>query len=296
MKAIDMHSHFWGKKGGLYSRVDLEERASAEKAYGFKPGNLSLDKTDEEMAQDLRKAGVKAIFDFGFTMGMPIEEVKELHDYAAQVRRDYRDVFIGTWITIDPRTGLKGLREVERCFKDLGGGFWGVATNAAGLGIPPSDRAWYPFLDMCMQAKRPFLTCVGYTGWGSGVRGGRGFVLENCHPRYVDEIAARFPDMTIIAARPAWPWTSEIIAVLRHKANVWTELHGWSPKYFADELKLQISHQLQDKVMFGADYPMFTYERLFRDWESLGYSPEVLEKVYYRNAQRLFGELGYKLD
>lgn len=64
------------------------------------------------------------------------------------------------------------------------------------------------------------------------------------------------------------------------------------PKYFTDELKYQIGHQLQDRVLFGADYPMFTYERLFRDWESLGYRQEVLEKVYHQNGRKLLEGLG----
>ena len=121
-------------------------------------------------------------------------------------------------------------------------------------------------------------------------------VIEHCHPRYIDEVAAKFPDLTIIAGRPAWPWQVEMIAVMLHKPNVWNELHGWSPKYFTPELKWDISHRLQDKIMFGADYPLFLYERLFRDWEADKYSPEILEKVFYKNAQRLFEGLGRKID
>ncbi len=105
-------------------------------------------------------------------------------------------------------------------------------------------------------------------------------------------MATKFPDLTIIAGRQAWPWVNEMIAVLLHKANVWNELHGWSPKYFTPELKWEISHWLQDKIMFGADYPLLSYERLFRDWEAEGYSQEILEKIYYKNAQRLFRNLG----
>ncbi len=30
--------------------------------------------------------------------------------------------------------------------------------------------------------------------------------------------------------------------------------------------------------MFGADYPLFTYERLVDDWQALGYDEEVLEQ------------------
>jgi predicted TIM-barrel fold metal-dependent hydrolase len=287
MKVIDLHSHWATAKGYLYKESEI---AAAEDTYRTRV----VYRTKEEMAKDFRDANVKTILDYGFTMQMPIEEVKEYHDEAAQMHREYPDVIIGNWCAIDPKAGLKGLRELERCLMDLS--FIGFTTNAAGLGINCADRAFYPFYELCIEAKAPVLICVGFTAWGAGLPGGRGFILENCHPRYVDEVAAKFPNLTIIAARPAWPWQLEMIAVVLHKPNVWNELHGWSPKYFTPELKWEISHRLQDKIMFGADYPLFTYERLFRDWEAQQYPPGILEKVFYKNAQRLFEGLGRKID
>jgi predicted TIM-barrel fold metal-dependent hydrolase len=101
----------------------------------------------------------------------------------------------------------------------------------------------------------------------------------------VDEVAAKFPKLKVIAGRPAWPWQTEMIAVLLHKGNVWYELHGWSPKYYSPDLKWEISRRLQDKIMFGADYPLFRYERLVKDWEDQGYSREIMEKVFYKNGE-----------
>jgi hypothetical protein len=43
--------------------------------------------------------------------------------------------------------------------------------------------------------------------------------------------------------------------------------------------------------MFGADYPLLRYERLIADWKAEGYSPEVLEKVLYRNAENFLAGL-----
>jgi predicted TIM-barrel fold metal-dependent hydrolase len=40
--------------------------------------------------------------------------------------------------------------------------------------------------------------------------------------------------------------------------------------------------------MFGADYPLFTYERLVADWRALGYGEEIVEKVFHANAEKLF--------
>jgi hypothetical protein len=105
----------------------------------------------------------------------------------------------------------------------------------------------------------------------------------------VDDVAIQFPNLTIIAAHCAWPFHNEMTAVMIHKSNVHNELHGWSPKYFPAELKREINGRLQDRFMFGSDYPWFSYERLVRDWETEGYKSEVLEKVYVTNAQRILG-------
>src|SRR4051812_4436474 len=90
---------------------------------------------------------------------------------------------------------------------------------------------------LASRPKRRRSFFVGTTGLGAGLPGSTGIILDSCHPRHLDAVAARFAGLTIIAARPAWPWQSEMIAVLLHKPNVWCELHGWSPRYFSNELK-----------------------------------------------------------
>ena len=107
----------------------------------------------------------------------------------------------------------------------------------------------------------------------------------------MDAIAACHPDLTIIAGRPAWPWQSEMISVLLHKPNVWYELHGWSPRYFTPELKHEISRRLRSRVMFGADFPLLAYDRLFNDWRAEGYPDDVLSDVMHGNASRLLAQL-----
>jgi predicted TIM-barrel fold metal-dependent hydrolase len=127
---------------------------------------------------------------------------------------------------------------------------------------------------------------------GAGLPGGDGVILDHCHPRHLDRVAAHNPQLKIVAARPGWPWQAEVIAVLMHKRNIWYELHGWSPKYHTPDLKHEISRRLKDRILFGADYPLFSYERLVRDWRGEGYSEEVLEKVFWRNAERFLADVG----
>jgi uncharacterized protein len=47
--------------------------------------------------------------------------------------------------------------------------------------------------------------------------------------------------------------------------------------------------------MFGADYPLLSYDRLRADWAQLGLSEAVTEKLFHRNAERMFAELGQPL-
>jgi hypothetical protein len=36
---------------------------------------------------------------------------------------------------------------------------------------------------------------------------------------------------------------------------------------------------------------LFGYERLVRDWQAEGYAPDLLEKIFHRNAETFFKSL-----
>jgi predicted TIM-barrel fold metal-dependent hydrolase len=78
-------------------------------------------------------------------------------------------------------------------------------------------------------------------------------------------------------------------AVALHKGNVFWEMSGWAPKHFPAQLKTDIRARLQDKVMFGSDYPSLPYERIFKEWDELGYSQAVMDKIFHANAERVLG-------
>lgn len=284
-RIFDVHSH-WGTRRG-YPFQTPEELAQQERVFRSTPRYV----TEAEMAEHFRTLGVRAILDLGVRAPAPLEEVRALHDYALDTQRRYPDVIVGNWLHVDPRTGRDGVEELARCLA-RSAGFVGLAVPGAGFNVAASDPAYKPLYELCVEARVPVLIMVGTTGLGAGRPGGAGVRLEFSHPRYVDEVAAAYPELTIVASRPAWPWQSEMIAILLHKPNVWYEVHGWSPRYFTPELKAEIRGRLQDRVMFGADYPLFTYERLLADWQAEGYPDDVLAKVFYRNAERLFGDRG----
>ncbi|MGZ3626394.1 MAG: amidohydrolase family protein [Ktedonobacteraceae bacterium] len=63
---------------------------------------------------------------------------------------------------------------------------------------------------------------------------------------------------------------------------------GWSPKYIPEALLREAATRLQDRFLFGSDYPFIIPQRWMKDFEALDYfKPEVLDKLLWKNAQRL---------
>jgi predicted TIM-barrel fold metal-dependent hydrolase len=285
MRIIDMHSH-WGTERG-YPLRSPEELAQQKRVWKSEPSYV----TEAEMAEYFRARNARVILDLGVHVDQSLETFRAQHDYAFETQRQHPDVILGHWLHIDPRWGKDGVREMERCLH-ASPGLVGLAVVGAGFNVPANDPRYDPLYRLCIEARVPALIFVGTTGLGATLPGGGGVRLDCSHPRHLDDVAATYPDLVIVAARPAWPWQSEMIAVLVHKPNVWYELHGWSPKYLTPELKQEIPGRLRDRVMFGADYPLLRYERLIGDWRSLGYDEDVLEGVFHRNAERLLAGLG----
>jgi predicted TIM-barrel fold metal-dependent hydrolase len=282
MKLFDVHSH-WGTERGYPLRTD-ESRALQKKKWN----STTKYHTEDEMAAYLRQNNVRTILDFGFTKNIPLDEVKPYHDYAIETQARFADCIHGFWVQINPSTGREGAAELKRCMQ-ASKGFVSYCVTGAGMGYPACDPIYAPFYEAALELDRPVLVMVGYTGHGGGLRGGGGVELDLSHPRHIDKLAIQYPDMKIISSRPAWPWQDEMIAIMLHKPNVWAEMHGWSPKYFTDPLKREIRNRFKERVMFGADYPLFQYERLVADWRGLGYDEAILDNVFHKTAEKLFG-------
>lgn len=280
MKAIDVHAHL-NTTEMMHGSLGKYNEAM-QKYYKF---DLQV-KTPEEMANDFIKADVKGIlmgWDAETATGLP----KLSNDVLAEMVKGFPAAFLGGFAGVDPWKGEMAIQEAERAVKKLG--LMGLKFQAALQAFFPNDRQFYPLWEKCTELKIPVQFHTGTTGIGAGLPGGMGIKLKYCQPIFLDDLAADFPELTIIACHPSWPWQEEMIAVLVHKANVYNELSGWSPKYFSDSLKREIGGRLQDKFMFGSDYPVLTHDRLFKDWETLNLKPEVLEKVFCKNAQRILG-------
>ena len=72
-----------------------------------------------------------------------------------------------------------------------------------------------------------------------------------------------------------------------HKTNIYIELSGWSPRYYPPELVREIGGRLQDRTLFGSDYPFIKPLRVLEELDGLELKPEARVKILRENAARL---------
>jgi hypothetical protein len=278
MRAIDVHVH---PMNDAYAKASGPFMPAAIRMFKGK----FAPRPTEQIVEDFRRDGCLAIpiaWDAEHGAGGSVFANEDL----AALTRDYPDVFLPGWAMVDPWRGRKGLEAIEHAIRDLG--LMGVKYQPPVQGFAPNDRMFYPIWDLLQSLGAPVLIHCGTTAIGAGEPGGLGYKLGYARPiPNLDDVAADFPRLNIIAAHPGWPWTEELIAVAIHKGNVSIDISGWGPKYIPPALKHDMERRLQDKVLFGSDYPGWSAAQCCDEWEMAGFRPGVIEKLFYQNATRI---------
>jgi uncharacterized protein len=277
--AIDIHAHIEADDHGHNAYDD--ELITATKQY-FKLDSPPT--TADSVAEYYRQRNTAAVvftIDAQTVSGHPPNSIEDLIEGAAR----NNDVLI-PFGSVDP---LASDRAVQGVHRQVELGVKGFKFHPSLQGFAPNDRAYYPVYEAIAEAGVPALFHTGQTGIGSGLPGGHGVKLRYSDPMLLDDVAADFPELTIVMAHPAVPWVDSQIAIAQHKSNVYIDLSGWSPKYFPAQLVHAINRQLKTKALFGTDYPYIELDRWRRDFDTLDMKPEVLPLIYKENALRVLG-------
>jgi len=177
------------------------------------------------------------------------------------------------------------VEQLERAVKELGAK--GAKFHPSMQDFYPSDERHFKLWEKAAELQLPCLFHTGTSGIGAGQPGGQGIKLDPARPIHLDSVAARFPELPIIAAHFGWPWHLELIAMALHKTNIFIELSGWSPRYYPEELVREIGGRLQDRTLFGSDYPFIKPARVLEELDALSLKPEAKAKILRENAARL---------
>jgi predicted TIM-barrel fold metal-dependent hydrolase len=283
--AIDMHVHVEQDGQGCLS---LDQQLLDASAAYFRSGT-DRTPTVERLAEhyrDLSMAAVVFTVDATTGLGHPALSSFEIAAAAAE----HADVLI-PFGSVDPHDVGVAVDRVGRLVGEHG--VRGFKFHPTLQAFAPNDERYYPIYGAIEAAGVPAVFHTGQTGIGAGLPGGRGLKLRYSQPMLLDDVAADFPTLTIILAHPSVPWQDEAISMATHKANVFIDLSGWSPKYFPPQLVKAAGSYLAHKVLFGSDYPLLDPERWLRDFDALGIGDEQRQRILKDNAVGILG-LGIK--
>ncbi len=281
--ALDMHVHIEQDHHGCLS-LD-QELMDASAAYFKSSDNRTP--TVDDIAERYRAAGMAAVVftvDASTATGHPAISSEEIAERAAA----HADVLI-PFGSVDPLRGAAAIEQARRLVTDHG--VRGFKFHPSLQGFAPNEPQFNPLWAALEELGMPALFHTGQNGIGAGLPGGRGIKLRYSNPLLLDDIAADFPGLTVILAHPSVPWQAEAISMATHKANVFIDLSGWSPKYFPAELVKAAGGMLRRKVLFGSDYPLIAPERWLADFATLGLKDDVLPGIFKGNAAGLLGLL-----
>ena len=280
VEAIDIHTHVEIDSASQCAYDDVLAEATG-RYFNLGPDHFSR---VDDLAETYRRRNTAAVvftIDAQTASGHRSNSIDELIGGAAR----NNDVLI-PFGSVDPLAGDAAVRRVHEL---VGYGVRGFKFHPSLQGFEPNDRRYYPVYEAIAEAGVPALFHTGQTGLGSALPGGHGIKLRYSDPMLLDDVAADFPELTIVMAHPAVPWVDAQIAIASHKANCYIDLSGWSPKYFPPQLVKAIGRQLRTKALFGTDHPYITLERWRRDFDALGIDADVLPMILKGNASRVLG-------
>jgi uncharacterized protein len=122
--------------------------------------------------------------------------------------------------------------------------------------------------------------------------------IVNDHPLQLDQVACDFPDLLLVACHAGWPFSAELVAVMRKHPNVFADFGGLAPKYVSAPdagwavMRRFMNSLLRHQVLYATDWPVFPMERAVAEWRQSGLRDEVLEGLFGRNAERLLQMAG----
>jgi predicted TIM-barrel fold metal-dependent hydrolase len=228
-----------------------------------------------QLVADMDRAGIQA----GLLVGVSNDAIGKIH-------REFPGRF-QILAALDPRDGMRAVRELERLVRDEGAG--GIRVSPLFTCIPANDKRYYPLYAKCVELDVPvrIYTSMSYAN-------DRPYDLA--HPRHLDEIAIDFPELRIIAGLAGWPWVADMVGLLRRHPNLYCDTAAHRPCYFAQpgsgwEQFLQFGNTLlQDKIMVGLSRYLFDvpFEELIAEYQELPLKEKVMEKWLYGNAAAFF--------
>ena len=279
---FDVHVHPWTrdfmmKNGPIMKACDF-----------FKLDPSSLPASTGQLLDEMDDAGVEGAVILGqdahATKNPAFRNYTMKNEELARLAARSKDRLV-PFAGVDPNAGRGAIEELRRSVRNLG--MRGLKVHGSANSVYLNDRKlMFPIYEVCQELGLPILFHTGTTGLG------------DCEIRYsktelLDEVCQSFPDLKVVMAHFGWPWPEVAVAIALRNPNVFIDVSGWRPRYTPQSVMPYLNGILQDRFLFGTDYPMLRHKEWLDDF-SLNLSPRlkagVSEKILSGNAKRLLAD------
>jgi predicted TIM-barrel fold metal-dependent hydrolase len=212
------------------------------------------------------------------------------NEYVASYVAEDPDRLFG-FASVDPnRTGAD--RILEEAVKGLN--LKGLKLAPIYQNFHPSDSCAYPVYAKAQELKLPIM-------WHQGTSYVHEGPLEKSRPVYLDPVARSFSNLKMIIAHVGHPWMGEAIATVRKHPNMFVDISalGTRPWQMYNSMIEAIEYGIEDKMLFGTDFPNFTVQQTIDSLYGLNRLVEgtnlpripdrVLEKILNKNVPEVLG-------
>lgn len=216
------------------------------------------------------------------------EGARNSNDHVLDLASRYPQSFAGVLASLD--TSSADLLAVARYAEELikNPKIVGFKFHPPDQGFYPSDKKYYDIWEVLQAGGKPVMFHIGFTVLGANTDGGSGIGLDYGRPIHLDTVAKDFPRLKIVAAHPGWPWVEEAIGVVTHKKNLYVDTSGYLAEQLPALFQKAIGGRLQDKALFGTDFPYVDLAQALVSFDKVGFKDAVKEKLLLSNAKSLF--------
>lgn len=181
--------------------------------------------------------------------------------------------------SVDPQTrGIKAaLAEIERATRQLGLRGINVEPGFGNPAVAADDAHFLPVYDACAQLGVPVFIMSGPTTPD----------FAHTDPAPIGRIARQFPNLNIVVYHGCYPYVNEIIGVAFRYENVHLvpDMYLFQP---GSNLYVEAANSfLREQLLFATSYPFRAMRQTVDDFLNLGFKEEVLDSVFYKNAERV---------
>ena len=251
--------------------------------------SLALKLCEVDMARAMSHADVIAMLDAAGVAKACIGNAgrRAGNEDVAKFAAEYPDRLI-PWFRIWGDEGENGVAALERGVREWGCKGFEISSYREERYI--NDPAYWPFLAKCVELDIPVRITAGLH-----LLSDRPY--DYAHPKYLDEVAVRFPELRIVAGLTGWPWVDEACAIASRHKNIFIDFackrvkHLLAPGAGYEALIYYGARNLQDKIIFATGWgtQMVPLPQLVAETDELPLKDSVRAKWMGGNAARALG-------